>query len=95
MCPPKCDLSPRRFKMCPNDAHCMYIEESVMGLGDKISLFLKDWELAKSVGIELSHGHGHAYAQEMNGARECARECCVRGLLSLLEMRVSHRVCGL
>ena len=29
------------------------------GPGDKISLFLQDWELAKG-GIELSHGPGHA-----------------------------------
>ena len=32
------------------------------GLGDKISLFLQDWELAK-VALSCQHGPGHAVSE--------------------------------
>ena len=51
------------------------------GLGDKISLLLRDWELAK-VAMELPHGPGHGSGY---------REACCRGRAVTAKERVVVR----
>ena len=50
----------RRGNMCNDALHVVGLH----GLGDKISLFLQDWELAK---VALSYGPGHAVPGNARG----------------------------